>query len=107
MLDSSFDWSAGMRGSFTWADYLVFVGMLVASLAIGIFYAIKSRNKANDEFLLGSRSLSCFPVSMSLLASYISAILVLGGPSEAYYHGVQWWVICAGQFALPLSAVVF
>ncbi|XP_069946548.1 sodium-dependent multivitamin transporter-like [Cherax quadricarinatus] len=107
MLESTFDWSAGMKGSFTWADYLVFVGMLVASMAIGIFYAVKSRNKTNDEFLLGSRSFSCFPVSMSLLASSVSAILVLGGASEAYYHGVQWWVICTGHVALPLSAVVF
>ncbi|XP_071518526.1 sodium-dependent multivitamin transporter-like [Panulirus ornatus] len=107
MLNSTFDWSTGMRGTFKWPDYLVFGGMLAASLAIGIFYAIKSRNKANDEFLLGSRSLTCFPVSISLLASYISAILVLGGPAESYYHGIEWWVICAGQIALPVAAVVF
>nr|XP_053635005.1 sodium-dependent multivitamin transporter-like [Cherax quadricarinatus] len=107
MVEFSFDWSAGMKGSFGWADYLVFVGMLVASMSIGIFYAIKSRNKANDEFLLGSRSLSCFPVSMSLLASYISSILVLGGPAEAYYHGVEWWYICGGNLALIVVAFVF
>lgn len=85
MLNSSFSWTPGMRGTFSWADYLVFGGMLAASLAIGIYYAIKSRYKANEEFLLGSRSLTCFPVSMSLLASYISAILVLGqwSPQQA------------------------
>lgn len=107
MLEGEHDWSKGTRGTFQWPDYLVFGGMLAASLAIGIFYAIKSRNKANEEFLLGSRSLTCFPVSISLLASYISAILVLGGPAEAYYHGIEWWVICAGQIALPVAAVVF
>ncbi|XP_063614505.1 sodium-dependent multivitamin transporter-like [Penaeus indicus] len=107
MLKSEFDWSEGKRGSFSWLDYVVFGGMLVLSLAIGIFYAVRSRKKANDEFLLGGRSLSCFPVSMSLVASYISAILVLGGPAEAYYHSVQWWVICAGQISVPLAAVVF
>lgn len=78
MLESQFDWSEGKRGSFSWLDYVVFGGMLVLSLAIGIFYAFRSRKKSNDEFLLGSSSLTCFPVSMSLLASYISAILVLG-----------------------------
>ncbi|XP_042863380.1 sodium-coupled monocarboxylate transporter 1-like [Penaeus japonicus] len=107
MLESEFDWSEGERGTFSWLDYVVFGGMLALSLAIGVFYAIKSRKKSNDEFLLGSSSLTCFPVSMSLLASYISAILVLGGPSEAYYHGLQWWVICIGQVALPVAAVVF
>ncbi|XP_050715075.1 sodium-coupled monocarboxylate transporter 1-like [Eriocheir sinensis] len=107
MLEGVFDWSQGMRGTFTWPDYLVFGSMLAASLAIGIYYAIKSRNKANDEFLLGGRSLTCFPVSISLLASYISAILVLGGPAEAYYHGIEWWVICADQAALPVAAFIF
>ncbi|XP_037787388.1 sodium-coupled monocarboxylate transporter 1-like [Penaeus monodon] len=107
MQESEFDWSQGKRGSFSWLDYVVFGGMLVLSLAIGIFYAVRSRKKANDEFLLGGRSLSCFPVSMSLLASYISAIIVLGGPSEAYYHSVQWWVVCLSQVALPVVAGVF
>ncbi|XP_069188022.1 sodium-dependent multivitamin transporter [Procambarus clarkii] len=107
MVEFSFDWASGARGSFAWADYLVFSVMLVASLAIGIFYAVKSRHKANDEFLLGSRSLTCFPVSMSLLASYISSILVLGGPAEAYYHGLEWWYICGGQLALVAVALIF
>ncbi|XP_042863379.1 sodium-coupled monocarboxylate transporter 1-like [Penaeus japonicus] len=106
MLESEFDWSEGERGTFSWLDYVVFGGMLALSLAIGVFYAIKSRKKSNDEFLLGSRSLSCFPVSMSLLASYVSAISVLGGPSEAYYHSVQWWVICLSQVVLPVVAAV-
>lgn len=78
MLESKYDWSKGVHGTFAWADYLVFGGMLVASLAIGVFYAIRSRNKANEEFLMGGRSLTCFPVAMSLVASFISAILVLG-----------------------------
>lgn len=63
---------------FGWMDYVMFGGMLLASLAIGIFYAYKDKDKANEEFLLGGRTMSCVPVSMSLVASYISAILVLG-----------------------------
>lgn len=30
-----------------------------------------------------------------------------GGPSEAYYHSVQWWVVCLSQVALPVVAGVF
>nr|XP_045596122.1 sodium-dependent multivitamin transporter-like [Procambarus clarkii] len=107
MLPPIYDWSEQETGLFVWQDYLVFIGMLVASMAIGIYYAVQGRHKANDEFLLGGRSLSFFPVSMSLFASYISGIHVLGGPSEAYYHGVQWWVICAGQVALIPAAFIF
>lgn len=68
----------GQLAGFTWADYVMFVGMLLFSLLIGIFYAFRNRKKANDEYLLGGRSMSCGPVSLSLVASYISAILVLG-----------------------------
>ncbi|KAK3863991.1 hypothetical protein Pcinc_030257, partial [Petrolisthes cinctipes] len=107
MLTPSHDWSSGKKGTFGVADYAVFGGMLSASLAIGVFYAFRGRNKANDEFLLGGRSLTWFPASMSLLASYVSAILVLGAPSEAYYHSIQWLVICGGQISLPIVAILF
>lgn len=68
----------GRLNGFTWPDYVMFVGMLLFSLFIGFFYAYRDRKKANEEYLLGGRSMTCFPVSLSLVASYISAILVLG-----------------------------
>ncbi|KAK3878590.1 hypothetical protein Pcinc_016803 [Petrolisthes cinctipes] len=92
---------------FGWEDYVMFGGMLLASLAIGIFYAFRDKNKANEDFLLGGRSMTCVPVSMSLVASYISAILVLGAPAETYYHSVGWLVGIGGMLALPIVAFVF
>ncbi|KAK4321574.1 hypothetical protein Pmani_007644 [Petrolisthes manimaculis] len=97
----------GQLLGFGWEDYVMFCGMLLASLAIGIFYAFRDKNKANEEFLLGGRSMTCVPVSMSLVASYISAILVLGAPAETYYHSVGWLVGIGGMLALPIVAFVF
>ncbi|XP_050734620.1 sodium-coupled monocarboxylate transporter 2-like isoform X2 [Eriocheir sinensis] len=97
----------GRLAGFTWPDYVMFVGMLLFSLLIGVFYAYKNRSKANEEYLLGGRSMTCFPVSMSLVASYISAILVLGGPAETYYHNIGWIVGMGGLSAIPVVTVVF
>ncbi|KAK4292859.1 hypothetical protein Pmani_034402 [Petrolisthes manimaculis] len=97
----------GKLQGFQWTDYAMFGGMLTASLAIGVYYAFKNKHKANDEFLLGGRSMSCGPVSLSLVASYVSAIMVVGGPAESYYHNVGWWVSVSGPLSLPIVAVVF
>ncbi|XP_076034113.1 sodium-coupled monocarboxylate transporter 1-like [Oratosquilla oratoria] len=106
-LDVTMDALGPEYRTFSHIDYAVFAAVLCLSLAIGMFYAFKARNKTNAEFLMGSYNLSCFPVSMSLLATYISAIMVLGGPAEAFYHGIQWWVIVFGQVALPVVALTF
>ena len=48
----------GPRGSFTTADYMVLVLVLVLSGAIGAFFAYKSRKSlCNKEFLVGNRKL--------------------------------------------------
>lgn len=46
-----------------------------------------------NEYLLGSRKLKAFPVAMSLVASYVSGVTILGTPSEIYYYGTQYWLI--------------
>lgn len=81
---------------FSTEDYAVFVAMLSISAIIGLYYAAKSYFKKSasntEEFLMGSRSMSVFPVSMSLLASFISAITLLGQPAEMYSFGTQFWM---------------
>jgi len=65
-------------GSFGAVDYLIFIGTLAVSLFIGIYYAFFKKQTTNDELLVGGRSLGIFPIALSLLATYMSAILVLG-----------------------------
>lgn len=57
---------------------------------------------------MAERSMFSLPVAISVLASYLSAITVLGFPSEVYYHGVQYWMV-AWSFLLviPITALVF
>jgi sodium-coupled monocarboxylate transporter 8/12 len=55
-------------------------------------------SKSMLEYLLGSRKLKSFPVAMSLVASYISGVTVLGTPAEIYNYGTQYWFIVVPIF---------
>lgn len=90
-------------------DYLVFAAVLVISAAIGIWYAYVDRKKTStQEFLMGGRSLSIFPVAMSILASFISAISLLGTPSEVYRYGTQYVIKIIGLCCMiPTTAYLY
>ncbi|KMY87120.1 uncharacterized protein Dsimw501_GD27109, partial [Drosophila simulans] len=50
-------------------------------------------SKKMNEYLMGSGNLKVFPVAMSLIASFISGVAILGTPSEIYYYGTQYSLI--------------
>ena len=66
-----------LRNKFGILNYVVFVAMLLVSAIIGVFYWWKGQ-KNTDEFLLASRSMSTLPMTLSLVASFMSAITLLG-----------------------------
>ncbi|KAK7027439.1 Sodium-coupled monocarboxylate transporter 1 [Halocaridina rubra] len=71
-------------------DWILFSMLLVVSLGIGVYSALKGRgvNTAQD-FLLGGRQMSPIPVAISLLGGAISAISILGLATEMYFYGTQ------------------
>ncbi|XP_048841179.1 solute carrier family 5 member 6a [Brienomyrus brachyistius] len=94
---------------FTIVDYVIFAILLVASVGIGLFYAFSGgRQRTTQEFLLADRSMSCLPVSLSLLATFQSAVAILGAPSEIYANGTQYWFLgCSYLLGLLIPAHVF
>ena len=90
-------------------DYLVFGFVLLVSAGIGIFYGcFGGKQKTTKEFLMADRSMGIFPVALSLLASFMSAITLLGTPSEIYMNGTQYWVIWLSYgLVIPLAAHFF
>lgn len=99
----------GEENTFGWADYLVFVLMLVASAAIGVYYACVGRKKTStDEFLMAGRNMGTFPVAMSLIASFMSAITLLGTPAEIYQFGtIYWLIIFSFFFVMPAANFLY
>uniref|UniRef100_A0A4W4E032 Sodium-dependent multivitamin transporter n=1 Tax=Electrophorus electricus TaxID=8005 RepID=A0A4W4E032_ELEEL len=94
---------------FSTVDYVIFTLLLVASAGIGVFYAFSGgRQRTTQEFLLADRSMTCLPVSLSLLATFQSAVAILGAPSEIYTHGTQYWFLgCSYFLGLLIPAHIF
>ncbi|XP_053191878.1 solute carrier family 5 member 6 [Scomber japonicus] len=94
---------------FTVADYVIFAILLAASMGIGLYYALSGgRQRTTQEFLLADRNMHCLPVSLSLIASFQSAVAIIGVPAEIYTHGTQYWFIgCAYILGLFIPAHVF
>lgn len=81
--------------SFSVWDYVVFTLMLVVSAGIGVYYAFAGGGQSSSaDFLVGGRSMTAVPVALSLTASFMSAITVLGTPVEVYQYGAIFILIC-------------
>lgn len=83
-------------GSFVAVDYVLFVGVLLVSALIGVFYMVKEARAAKqasaEDVLMGGRDIGIFPIAMSLMASFMSAITVLGTPTEMYNNNTSYWI---------------
>ena len=90
-------------------DYVVFAVLVVGAAGVGLFQAIRSRkNTSSDEFLLGGRQMTAVPVAMSLTASFMSGITVIGTPAESYRYGTAFWLFAFSYAIMTVfSAEVF
>ncbi|XP_059469784.1 putative sodium-dependent multivitamin transporter [Neocloeon triangulifer] len=87
-------------------DYLVFALMLLISAAIGIYYRFTGgKQKTIREYLLADKNMSIVPVAFSLMASFMSAVTLLGVSSENYSYGTQFVMINISYgLATPIAA---
>ncbi|KAA3671082.1 uncharacterized protein DEA37_0005094 [Paragonimus westermani] len=110
-----------------WSDYAVFVFWLAIYSVIGIYHRFRGRivlllgrlfrtnqtqmdeGKENTEAIfLGNRQLSLFPVFSSVMASFLSAVSLLGTAAEAYLSGMQFYMmIAAFSIAFPVTSEVY
>ena len=94
------------ENSFSIVDYVVFGIMLLISSAIGVYHAYGGKQASTKEYLMAGKDMPAFPIFVSLLASYLSAITLLGVPSEIYTYGAQYCVLILSYFFLCISAAV-
>ncbi|XP_046861298.1 sodium-coupled monocarboxylate transporter 1-like [Xenia sp. Carnegie-2017] len=90
-------------------DYILFALMLCVSGAIGIYHAIRSKNQGSkDYFLIENQNISSIPIAISLLVSFLSAISILGIPSEVYTYGLSYILVAiAFIFVILISAFLY
>ncbi|XP_047203580.1 sodium-coupled monocarboxylate transporter 1 [Girardinichthys multiradiatus] len=85
--------TGGPVSTFSVWDYVVFAVTILGAASIGLFQAIRGRKETSSaEFLLGGRQMTAVPVAMSLTASFMSGITVIGTPAEAYRFGTAFWL---------------
>ncbi|XP_060517848.1 sodium-coupled monocarboxylate transporter 1-like [Cylas formicarius] len=87
---------------FAWADYMVFLLMLAMCLVIGAYFGFWKKSSGAQDYLVGGRNMKTLPVAMSLVASYISGISLLGIPTEVYVYGIQYAYILGGFLLMSL-----
>lgn len=87
----------------------MFVLLLLLSLAIGLYHACRGWGRHTvGQLLMADRKMGCFPVALSLLATFQSAVAILGVPSEIYRFGTQYWFLgCSYFLGLLIPAHIF
>ncbi|GFY54516.1 putative sodium-dependent multivitamin transporter [Trichonephila inaurata madagascariensis] len=79
------------------------------SASVGIYYHFSGgRQKTSKEYFLANKNMPVIPVAFSLMASFMSAITILGLAAENYMNGTQFVIInIAYIFGTPIAAFVF
>ncbi|VVC39887.1 Sodium/solute symporter [Cinara cedri] len=80
--------------------------MLGISVVIGLYFGcVKKEGNTVNEYLLGNKKMTVFPIVMSLIASHISGIMLLGIPTEVYCYGTLY--LLSGAINMVIIIVIF
>ncbi|XP_049839536.1 sodium-coupled monocarboxylate transporter 1-like isoform X3 [Schistocerca gregaria] len=94
--------AAASRLFFGITDYVIFSAMLLGCVGIGVYFGFFKVAVNAEQYLLGGRRMAIFPVAVSLVASFISGITLLGTPTELYLRGTQYVFMNVSIFTAPL-----
>lgn len=54
--------------NFTWIDFTIFILLLCVCLLVGIYFGFFNVSENAQDYLVGGRSMSVIPISLSLVA---------------------------------------
>ena len=83
-----------------WLDYLIILFYFGGFLGMGYFF---KENKNSTDYFLGGKSLGWFPLSLSTMATQLSAISFVSAPAFVALKvggGMKW---LSFEFAVPLA----
>ncbi|MBN2211377.1 MAG: sodium/solute symporter [Sedimentisphaerales bacterium] len=89
------------ESSLVWQDWLVIAAYGSGMLAVGWYYARKTRS--TEDYLLGGRKMNPITVGLSLFATLMSTLSFLAYPGEMIKHGPM---VFAGLTVLPVVYLV-
>ena len=91
-----------MTYSFHLVDSLLVFVYFIAMLLIGLWFFLK-KNETVEEFSVADRSLTAFPLGLSLFASYVSSIGFFAIPAQAFESN---WSFLAFDLPFPIAAFI-
>jgi len=85
-----------------WLDYSIIFIYIIFFLGMGFFF---KENKNSNDYFLGGRSMGWFPLSLSTMATQLSAISFISAPAFVGLKlggGMKW---LSFEFAVPLAMI--
>jgi len=85
-----------------WLDYSIIIIYIIFFLGMGFFF---KENKNSKDYFLGGRSMGWFPLSLSTMATQLSAISFISAPAFVGLKlggGMKWLTF---EFAVPLAMI--
>jgi SSS family transporter len=85
-----------------WIDYCIVIAYISLFLGLGFFF---KDNKDSKDYFLGGKSLGWFPLSLSTMATQLSAISFISAPAFVGLKlngGLKWLTF---EFAVPLAMI--
>ncbi|WP_340155305.1 sodium/solute symporter [uncultured Winogradskyella sp.] len=85
-----------------WLDYTIIAVYLIGFMAMGYFF---KENKNSKDYFLGGKSLGWFPLSLSTMATQLSAISFISAPAFVGLKangGMKWLTF---EFGVPLAMI--
>ncbi|KUO68174.1 MAG: sodium transporter [Lutibacter sp. BRH_c52] len=85
-----------------WLDFTIVITYLIAFLGLGYFF---KENKNAKDYFLGGQSMGWFPLSLSTMATQLSAISFISAPAFvglAQNGGMKWLTF---ELAVPLAMI--
>lgn len=85
-----------------WLDYSIVIFYIIFFLGMGFFF---KENKDSKDYFLGGKSMGWFPLSLSTMATQLSAISFISAPAFVGLKlggGMKWLTF---EFAVPLAMI--
>ncbi len=86
-----------------WLDYSIIVFYLLGFLGLGYFFR---DNKSSKDYFLGGRDVGWFPLSLSVMATQLSAISFISAPAFVGLRpggGMSWLTF---EFGVPIAMII-
>ncbi|XP_050721481.1 sodium-coupled monocarboxylate transporter 1-like [Eriocheir sinensis] len=88
-------------------DMVLLVLSLILSAIVGVYHSVLGRKATPLEYMLGGRTMSPFPLALSLMVGTVSAITIMGNAGEMYAYGTQMWVMDIGMLVGLIAIAKF